>query len=79
MCMCMCVCLCVCARACVRVCAGDRNILGLFLFVGFDCGPVLVELCGTILDSGPLWTQFGDIVVLAFVFFALLSWFPNIW
>ena len=31
------------------------------------------DLYGTILVGGPLWTQFDDAVVLAVVFFALLS------
>ena len=34
---------------------------------------LIADLCGTILFSGPLWTQFGNVVVLAVVFFALLS------
>ena len=32
------------------------------------------DLCETILVSRPLWTQFDDVVVLAVVFFALLSY-----
>ena len=32
-----------------------------------------VELSGTILVGGPMRTQFHDVVVLAVVFFALLS------
>ena len=31
------------------------------------------DLYETILVGGPLWTQFDDVVVLAVVFFALLS------
>ena len=34
---------------------------------------LVVDLSGTILVCGPMWTQFDDVVVLAVVFFALLS------
>ena len=34
---------------------------------------LVVDLYGTILVGGPLWTQFDDVVVLSVVFFALLS------
>ena len=34
---------------------------------------LVADLYGTILVGGPLWTQFDDIVVLAIVFFALIS------
>ena len=34
---------------------------------------LVVDLYGTILVGGPLWTQYDDVVVLAVVFFALLS------
>ena len=34
---------------------------------------LVADLCGTILVAGLLWTQFDDVVVLAVVFFALLS------
>ena len=33
----------------------------------------VADLCGTILVGRPLLTQFDDVVVLAVVFFALLS------
>ena len=41
-----------------------------------DLLTLVVDLCGTILVGGPLWTQFDDVVVvalgfLAVVFFAL--------
>ena len=34
---------------------------------------LVADLYGTILVGRPLWTQFDDVVVLAVVFFALLS------
>ena len=34
---------------------------------------MMMLLCGTILVDRPLWTQFDDVVILAVVFFALLS------
>ena len=34
---------------------------------------LVADLYGTILVGGHLWTQFDDVVVLAVVFFALLS------
>ena len=34
---------------------------------------LVADPCGTILVGGPFWTQFDDVVVLAVVFFALLS------
>ena len=33
----------------------------------------VADLYGTILVGGPLWTQFYDVVVLAVLFFVLLS------
>ena len=38
-----------------------------------DCLTLVADLYGTILLGGPLWTQFNAVVVLAVVFFALLS------
>ena len=38
-----------------------------------DLLTLVADLNGTIFDGGPLWTQFDDAVVLAVVFFALLS------
>ena len=43
-----------------------------FKFVS-DWFTLVADLCGTILVGGPLWTQFDDVVVLAAVFFSLLS------
>ena len=34
---------------------------------------LVADLNGTILVGGPLWTQFGDVVVLEVVFFAFHS------
>ena len=34
---------------------------------------LVADLYGTIVVGGPLWTQFDNVVVLAVVFFALLS------
>ena len=34
---------------------------------------LVADLCGTMLVGGPLWIQFGNVVVLVVVFFALLS------
>ena len=34
---------------------------------------LIADLYGTILVGGPLWTQFDGVVVLAVVFFSLLS------
>ena len=34
---------------------------------------LVMDLYGAILVGGPLWTQFDEVVVLAVVFFALLS------
>ena len=34
---------------------------------------LVADLCGTMLVGRPLWTQFGDVVVLAVIFFVSLS------
>ena len=39
----------------------------------FDWLTLVADLYGTILVGRPLWTQFDVVVVLAVVFFALLS------
>ena len=55
----------VCEHVCgIYVFAEGQNILRLTL---------VADLYGTILVGRPLWTQFDDAVVLAVVFFALLS------
>ena len=41
--------------------------------VVFDWLTLVADLYETIVVGGPLWTQFDDVVVLAVVFFALLS------
>ena len=38
-----------------------------------DWSTLIADMYGTILAGGALWTQFDDVVVLAVLFFALLS------
>ena len=50
------------------VCRGSK-----YFKVISDWSTLVADLYGTILVGGPLCTQFDDVVVLAVVFFALLS------
>ena len=50
------------------ICRGSK-----YFKVVSDWLTLVADLYGTILVDGPLWTQFDDVVVLAVVFFDLLS------
>ena len=50
------------------VCRGSK-----YVQVVSDWLTLVADLHGTMLFGGHLWTQFNDVVVLAVVFFALLS------
>ena len=58
-------------RVCVRYLCVRRG--SKYFKVVSDWLTLVADLCGTILVGGPLWTRFDDVVVLAVVFFALLS------
>ena len=58
-------------RVCVRYLCVRRG--SIYFKVVTDWSTLVAELYGTILLGGPLCTQFDDVVVLAVVFFPLLS------
>ena len=59
--------MCVCVWY-VCVCRGSK-----YFKVVSDWSTLVADLYGTILVGRPLWIQFDDVVVLAVVYFALLS------